>query len=90
MHMILSVNQYNQYNKRKYCAREPKNSKTISNKLKRKLKMQEMNELNAARAEHIAEKMTNQQFSDKFTVDSVFITDQLLTKINTQINTSHK
>ena len=86
MHMIISVNQYNQYNKRKYCAREPKNSKTISNKLKRKLKMQEMNELNAARAEHIAEKMTNQQF----TVDSAFITDELLTKINTLINTSHK
>ena len=48
--------------------------------------MQEMNELNAARAEHIAEKMTNQQF----TVDSAFITDELLTKIDTLINTSHK
>ena len=48
--------------------------------------MQEMNELNAAKPKHMAEKMTNQQF----TVDSVFITDQLLTQINTQINTSHK
>ena len=84
--MVILVNQYNQYNKRNYCAREPKNSKTISNKLKRKLKMQEMNELNAAKPKHMAEKMTNQQF----TVDSVFITDQLLTQINTQINTSHK
>lgn len=87
--MVILVNQYNQCNKKKYCAREPKNSKTISNKLKRKLKMQEMNELNAAKPKHklhMAEKMTNQQF----TVDSVFITDQLLTQFNTQINTSHK
>ena len=86
MHMIISVNQYNHYNKKKYCAREPKNSKTISNKLKKRVAMQEMNELNVAKAECMAEKMTKQQLI----VDSVFITDQLLKKINTQINTSHK